>query len=166
MLRKKHSYTLLALEMLLYLKTMISFNPIRLVNISLGRSIRVCCLAVIHTIWLQIAHCGRQVARIGIIMLKRLLIAGMMTFVAPAGFAQESNLAALKCADFLALSPQNSLNVMMWLMGYFTYEDDPTVIDMAQEKIKETQLRQYCSDHKDFSMMDAADIFMDKKYKG
>jgi hypothetical protein len=99
-------------------------------------------------------------------MLKRLMIAGMIFFVSPASFAQETNLAAVKCGDFLALSPQDSARIMTWLMGYFTYEDDPTIIDMAKEKIEETQIRQYCSDHKDLGVMDAADIFMDKKYKG
>lgn len=101
----------------------------------------------------------------GNVMLKRLIIIGMMTFVVSPSFAQETNLASLKCADFLALNPQGSLSIMTWLMGYFTYEDDPTVIDMAKEKINETQIRQYCGDHKDFQLMDAAAIFMDKKYK-
>ena len=105
-------------------------------------------------------------ARIEIVMLKMLLIAGMIIFVSPAGFAQETNLATLKCGDFLALSPQDSLHIMTWLMGYFTYEDDPTVIDMVKEKAQETQVRQYCGDHKDLGIMDAADIFMDRKYKG
>jgi hypothetical protein len=100
-------------------------------------------------------------------MFARLLIAAMATFAIPveASLAQQTDLASVKCGDFVGMDQQNATNIVIWMLGYFTYEDDPTVVDMDKEKSKELQIRQYCSDHKDIGVVSAAEIFMDKKYK-
>jgi hypothetical protein len=47
---------------------------------------------------------------------------------------------------------------------YYNYEDDTPVINLARLKNKETQLRQYCLDNQNLLLLEASEIFMDKKY--
>ena len=53
---------------------------------------------------------------------------------------------------------------MLWLSGYFTYDDDVPIIDISKIKNKENQLKQYCADNQDLTLLEASEIFMDKKY--
>jgi hypothetical protein len=100
-------------------------------------------------------------------MFVRLLTVAVMTFMAPVGIslAEQTNLSSIKCADFLSMDEPNVTSVMTWLQGYYTYEDDPVVVDMEKEKSNETQIKQYCTDHRDTDLVNASAIFMDKKYK-
>ena len=78
--------------------------------------------------------------------------------------AQTTDLSAIRCGEFATADARAAADVMLWLSGYFTYEDDPTVIDPARQKAKEGQVKAYCADHKDLALLEAAEIFMDKKY--
>lgn len=100
-------------------------------------------------------------------MLARLLFAAMATLAIPveSGLAQQINLTNVKCGDFVGMDQQSATNIMIWMLGYYTYEDDPTVIDMGKEKSNELQLRQYCTEHKETGLIDAAEPLMDKKYR-
>ena len=53
---------------------------------------------------------------------------------------------------------------MLWLSGYFTYEDDPPIINFSKISNKENQLKQYCADNPLLALLEASEIFMDKKY--
>jgi hypothetical protein len=53
---------------------------------------------------------------------------------------------------------------MLWLSGYFTYEDDPPIINLSKIGNKENQLKQYCADNPLLPLLEASEIFMDKKY--
>jgi acid stress chaperone HdeB len=78
--------------------------------------------------------------------------------------AQDIDLASLKCTDFLKSDAETTRTIMLWMAGYYTYEDDPTVISPATLKRKEQQIKQYCADNQTMSLISAAEIFMDKKY--
>jgi hypothetical protein len=100
-------------------------------------------------------------------MFTRTLIAATLGLglIAPLSTAaQDIDLASLKCADFLKSDPETTKIVVLWLGGYYTYEDDPTVISLGRLKNKEQQLKQYCIDNQTMSLISAAEIFMDKKY--
>lgn len=77
---------------------------------------------------------------------------------------QEIDLSQFKCEEFLKGDPETSKTIMFWLAGYYTYEDDPTIISLGKLKDKEQQIRLYCSDNPDTSLISASEIFMDKKY--
>jgi hypothetical protein len=99
-------------------------------------------------------------------MFSKLMIAAIAVYATTVepGLAQQTNLASIKCAEFLGMDQQSATRALVWLQGYYTYEDDPVVIDMDKEKSKEAQIKQYCADHKDIDLIDASAIFMDKKY--
>jgi HdeA/HdeB family len=78
--------------------------------------------------------------------------------------AQKTDLTSLKCAEFLGMAEPNTLNIVTWLQGYYTYEDDPVVVDNDKAKSKEAQIKEYCTDHKDTDLVSVSAIFMDKKY--
>lgn len=79
-------------------------------------------------------------------------------------FAQRTDLASIKCADFLKTSDPSAANIITWFQGYYTYEDDPAIVDNDKVKLKEAQIKEYCVDHGDTDLVSASAIFMDKKY--
>jgi HdeA/HdeB family len=92
-------------------------------------------------------------------------IALWLTFGASStSLAQEIDLTTLKCGDFINGSQEAATNIMFWLNGYFTYEEDPPVINISKMKNKEGQLKQYCADNQSLPILEASEIFMDKKY--
>jgi hypothetical protein len=92
------------------------------------------------------------------------LAAGITILACVQAGAQEINMASLKCKDFTAGSQEQATSIMFWLSGYYTYEDDTPLINLSQLKRKENQLRQYCQDNQDLPLLEASEIFMDKKY--
>jgi len=88
-----------------------------------------------------------------------------VVLMAPApGRTQEIDMMQLTCTDFAKSSRETATNIMHWLSGYFTYEDDPPVINISRIANKENQLKQYCADNPLLPLLDASAIFMDKKY--
>ena len=78
--------------------------------------------------------------------------------------AQEIDMASWKCSDFIAGNQETATNIMLWLSGYFTYEDDPPIINISKISNKANQLKQYCADNPLLPLLEASEIFMDKKY--
>ena len=78
--------------------------------------------------------------------------------------AQEIDMTSLKCREFVNSKQETATNIMLWLSGYFTYEDDAPIINISKIKNKENQLKQYCADNQDLTLLEASEIFMDKKY--
>ena len=77
---------------------------------------------------------------------------------------QDIDLAILQCAEFLRSDAVITRSIVLWLAGFYTYEDDPTIISRAKLEEKERQIRQYCSEHQGLPLISVAEIFMDKKY--
>ena len=99
--------------------------------------------------------CARRVAT---------LTVSVMLIAPLSSVAQEIDMTSLKCREFVNSKQETATNIMFWLSGYFTYEDDAPIINIAKIKNKENQLKQYCTDNQDLSILEASEIFMDKKY--
>ncbi len=89
---------------------------------------------------------------------------GLILMSPPSAFAQEIDITAMKCADFVSGNRETTTNIMLWLSGYFTYEDDPPIISLSRIGNKENQIKQYCVDNPLLPLLEASEIFMDKKY--
>jgi hypothetical protein len=89
---------------------------------------------------------------------------GFVLIAPPSSSAQEIDMTSLKCTDFVKSNQETVTNIMLWLSGYFTYEDDPPVINLSKISNKENQLKQYCADNPLLPLLEASEIFMDKKY--
>jgi hypothetical protein len=92
------------------------------------------------------------------------VVIGLCAFSAQTALAQKTDLASVKCADFLKTAEPEAANIVTWLQGYYTYEDDQAVVDSDKVKLKEAQIKEYCADHGDTDLISASAIFMDKKY--
>lgn len=88
----------------------------------------------------------------------------LLTGICTQAVAQDIDLASTKCANFLKMSEPNASGLVTWFQGYYTYEDDPVVMDYEKLKAKEAQIKEYCLDHGDSDLVSASAIFMDKKY--
>ncbi len=93
-----------------------------------------------------------------------LLVTTLSVFSAQTALAQKTDLASVKCADFLKTTEPAAANIVTWLQGYYTYEDDQAVVDNDKVKLKEGQIKEYCADHGDADLISVSAIFMDKKY--
>jgi len=89
---------------------------------------------------------------------------GFAPIAPPSSFAQEIDMKVLNCSDFVKSNQEAVTKIMLWLSGYFTYEDDPPIIDLSKIRNKESQLKQYCADNPLLPLLEASEIFMDKKY--
>ena len=59
--------------------------------------------------------------------------AAALPAVSPAK-AQVVDMSTITYADFSARSPEQMANIMFWLEGYYTEDDEPTTIDFAEFK--------------------------------
>jgi hypothetical protein len=84
--------------------------------------------------------------------------------VTSSAFAQKADLTTVTCTDFLKMDAADTTNVITWLQGYYTYEDDRVVVDGDKVRAKAAQIKEYCADHGGTDLVSASAIFMDKKY--
>jgi acid stress chaperone HdeB len=76
--------------------------------------------------------------------------------------AQKVDVSAIKCKEFLALGKDNITIVMMWLDGYYTGEDDPSIIDFDAIAGKVGKMGEYCNANPDNGLITAADAILTK----
>jgi acid stress chaperone HdeB len=74
--------------------------------------------------------------------------------------AQVVDMSTISCADFSSRPPEQMANIMFWLEGYYTEDDDPTTIDFAEFKSKLEKLLRYCKDNPTVGVLTAADEVM------
>lgn len=74
--------------------------------------------------------------------------------------AQVVDLSTITCADFSARPADQMANIMFWLEGYYTEDDDPTTIDFAEFKSTLEKLLVYCSNNPTVGVLTAADEVM------
>ena len=70
------------------------------------------------------------------------------------------DLSTITCADFSARPADQMANIMFWLEGYYTEDDDPTTIDFAEFKSTFEKLLVYCSNNPSVGVLTAADQVM------
>jgi acid stress chaperone HdeB len=71
--------------------------------------------------------------------------------------AQTIDVSTITCKDFSAHKKDDMLAIMMWLTGYYTKDDDPTVIDFAKVKAKTDKISDYCAKNPAVGLVPAAE---------
>lgn len=79
---------------------------------------------------------------------------------APQASAQEIDLSAITCKDFFEGNKDRIDFVVAWLLGYYTGEDDPPVLNFTVLKDKAAKLGAYCAAHPAHGLITAADEVM------
>ena len=76
---------------------------------------------------------------------------------ASSAFAQTVDVSTITCKDFSAHKKDEMLAIMMWLSGYYTKDDDPTVVDFAKVKAKTDKVADYCAKNPTVGLVPAAE---------
>jgi acid stress chaperone HdeB len=71
--------------------------------------------------------------------------------------AQTVDVSTITCKDFSAHKKDDMLAIVMWLTGYYTKDDDPTVIDFAKVKAKADKVADYCAKNPAVGLVPAAE---------
>jgi acid stress chaperone HdeB len=86
--------------------------------------------------------------------------AAALLAVSPAK-AQVVDMSTITCADFAGRPADQMANIMFWLEGYYTEDDDPTTIDFAEFKSTLEKLLVYCGNNPTVGFLTAADEIID-----
>jgi hypothetical protein len=89
-------------------------------------------------------------------LLKSAFFAAALMAVSSA-FAQTVDVSTITCKDFSAHKKDEMLAIMMWLSGYYTKDDDPTVVDFAKVKAKTDKVADYCAKNPAVGLVPAAE---------
>ena len=87
------------------------------------------------------------------------VVAAALLAASPAR-AQVVDMSIITCADFSSRPPEQIANIMFWLEGYYTEDDDPTTIDFSEFKSTLEKLLLYCKDNPTVGVLTAADEVM------
>lgn len=71
--------------------------------------------------------------------------------------AQVMDLSTVKCDDFLKSGQDSIGQIMMWLEGYYTAQDDPPVVDFNKMKAHGAKLGEYCGKNPTIGLITAAE---------
>jgi len=71
--------------------------------------------------------------------------------------AQQIDLSTITCKDFFEGNKERIEFVIVWLMGFYTGEDDPPILDFAKMKDKAGKLGAYCAKNPDHGLITAAE---------
>ena len=90
--------------------------------------------------------------------LKALSMSGFMLLVFPAipGQTQKVDLANVTCKQFTTLPKDTMWTVTAWLDGYYTDDEDPTLIEIEKLKAKAEQLLSFCTENPTASLLAVA----------
>jgi len=91
--------------------------------------------------------------------LVHVVVAAALLAASPAK-AQVVDMSTITCADFSSRPPEQMANIMFWLEGYYTEDDDPTTIDFSEFKSTLEKLLLYCKDNPTVGVLTAADEVM------
>ena len=95
-------------------------------------------------------------------MLVKVTTLAVTLLVATVAHAQVVDLSTIKCKEFTDLPKETATAITMWLDGYFTDEEDPTVVDLDKLKGKAEKLGAFCVQNPKMSLITAAENVMAK----
>ncbi|NVO14242.1 MAG: hypothetical protein HXX10_09425 [Rhodoplanes sp.] len=75
--------------------------------------------------------------------------------------AQKLDLSTITCKDFFEGSKDRLDFVIAWMLGYYTGEDDPPVLDFDKLKDRAGKLGAYCAANPTLGLITAADKVME-----
>lgn len=86
----------------------------------------------------------------------RLISAGFLISLLPvAANAQITiDMAAIRCDQYLAMSPDQSRDFSAWMSGWFSYQTRRTFVDLALHQKNIANLKAWCQYHPQESVMD------------
>jgi acid stress chaperone HdeB len=79
-----------------------------------------------------------------------------LVFTAPAQ-AQQVDLSTITCKQFFEGSKERIEFVVVWLLGFYTDEDDPPILDFTKMKDKVEKLGTYCAKNPNHGLITAAE---------
>ena len=88
--------------------------------------------------------------------LKSAFIAAVLVGASSA-LAQTVDVSTVTCKDFSAHKKDEMLAIMMWLSGYYTKDDDPTVVDFVKVRAKTDKVADYCAKNPAVGLVPAAE---------
>ena len=91
-----------------------------------------------------------------------LVIAGALACCGHAA-AEDIDLAAWSCRQFLSASKEDVGVILAWLDGYYKEENETPVINTDELVAKAKKLGQYCAAHPDEDLIGAADKLFQKE---
>ena len=77
--------------------------------------------------------------------------------------AEDIDLSAWSCQQFLSASKEDVGIILAWLDGYYKEEDQPPVIDTEVLVAKAKKLGQYCAEHPGSDLIGATDKLFQKQ---
>jgi hypothetical protein len=82
-------------------------------------------------------------------MRAKLLICCLVLLMAPAAANAQLtiNMRALKCADYLAMSPGNAESFSAWMSGWFSYQTRRTFVDFVTHRKNVENVKDWCKYH-------------------
>jgi acid stress chaperone HdeB len=89
-------------------------------------------------------------------LIMRLALIGALLSCAPA-MAEDIDLSAWTCKQFMAASKEDVGVILAWLDGYYKEEDEPPVINTEALVTNAKKLGQYCAAHPDSDLISATD---------
>jgi acid stress chaperone HdeB len=84
------------------------------------------------------------------------------SLAAAAANAQTVDLSRMTCKDLIELPKETIGHLTIWLDGYFTQDEEPRVVDLAQIKGKAEKLALYCAQNPKLRVIFAAEDVMEK----
>lgn len=85
------------------------------------------------------------------------LCAALALALAAPAKAQQIDLSTITCKDFFEGNKERIEFVIVWLMGFYTGEDDPPILDFAKMKEKAEKLGTYCAKNPTHGLITAAE---------
>ena len=91
-----------------------------------------------------------------------LAVTGALLSSAPA-LAEDIDLSAWTCKQFLSAGKEDVGVILAWLDGYYKEEDEPPVINTEALVNNAKKLGQYCATHPDSDLIGATDKLFQKE---
>lgn len=89
-------------------------------------------------------------------------LALLATLIAGPAPAQKVDVSTIKCDDFVKSGKDTIGNLMMWLSGYYTGEDDEAIIDFDKMTADGEKLGKLCAENPGLGLLTAAERIMSK----
>ena len=77
--------------------------------------------------------------------------------------AEDIDLAAWSCKQFLSASKEDVGVILAWLDGYYKNEDDPPIIHTGDFFANSKKLKDYCGAHPDIGFIAATDALFERE---
>lgn len=89
-------------------------------------------------------------------------LALLVVLAAGPASAQKVDVSTIKCDDFVKSGKDTIGNLMMWLSGYYTGEDEEAIIDFDKMAADGEKLGRLCAENPALGLLTAAERIMSK----